>query len=308
MDDVSRDGNEVDSQQDPSTPNGVNAQGDTPSPSEDTDDTKPGPQAGKADYFIRTQETYKPLGVSDDIIAKIVAVEAAHEMLLSPRCNTAERKDMFQGLLSFATGEVLGALADEMMAPIGVIMLIAKAVRRLAPNAYDAWVDHQLSNGLCLGMVAAVRNLTDLPRERFIADQLAEGKLAAGSVTPVLGRLVNFVGILRPKLEVDLGVKTVADHLELDSALDAYLIARRIRSMAESLIAPIPERDNAMKGLKLLEQASAYDKASCAKIDRLRTRIQKRERRIQVGAQTNVPIQVSASMTEEARQAEAVPA
>ena len=308
MENISRDGNEVDSQQDPGTPNGVNAQGDTPSPSEDKDDTKPGPEVDKENCLDRARRTYKPLSVSDDIIDQVAAVEAAREMLQSPRCNTAEKKAMCQGFLSFATGEILGALADKMMTPIGVTTLIAKAIRRLAPAEFDKWVDFQLSNGLCLGMVAAVRNLTDLPRERFIEDQLAEGKLAVGSVTPVLGRLVSFIGILRPKLEADLGVTTSADQMELDSALDAYLMARRFRSMGETLIGPIPVHDNVTKSLKLLEQANAYDKIFHTTIDRLRTRIQRGTRKLQVGAQTNVTIKVDAPTTEESPQAEAVPA
>jgi hypothetical protein len=182
----------------------------------------------KPDGLVRVRQTYEPLGVSDEIIEHIAKVEGARDILLSPRCDTPDKKAMSEKLLSYATGELLGVLAAEMGTPINVITLIAKSARRIAPAAFDRWVDFQLSNGLSLGMIATVRNPTDLPRERSVEEQLAEGKLAFGSVTPVLARLVSFVGILRPKLESDLGVKTAADHLELDSALDTYLTARRI--------------------------------------------------------------------------------
>ncbi len=289
----------VDSGRNHDTPSSVDGHGGTPRPAGGQGDTPLCPSAAEPDGLVRVRQTYEPFGVSDEIIKCIAAVESARDILLSSRCDTPEKKAMSENLLSYATGELLGALAAEMGTPIDVITLIAKSVRRIAPVAFDRWVDFQLSNGVCLGMVATVRNPTDLPRERFVEEQLAEGKLAFGSATPALARLVSFVGILRPKLEADLGVKTAADQLELDSALDTHMTARRIRSMAESLIAPIPERNNLAKGLKLLEQAYAYDNSFCSKIDRLRTRIQKRERKIQVGAQTNVAIQVNASMAEE---------
>jgi hypothetical protein len=308
MEDVPGANNEIDSGRNHVTPSSVDGNGGTPRPAAGQGDTPLCPSAAEPDGLVRVRQTYEPLGVSDEIIEHIAKVEGARDILLSPRCDTPDKKAMSEKLLSYATGELLGVLAAEMGTPINVITLIAKSARRIAPAAFDRWVDFQLSNGLSLGMIATVRNPTDLPRERSVEEQLAEGKLAFGSVTPVLARLVSFVGILRPKLESDLGVKTAADHLELDSALDTYLTARRIRLMAESLIAPIPEHNNVTKGLKLLEQAYAYDNTACSKIDRLRTRIQKRERKIQVGARTNVAIQVNASMAEESIREEALSA
>ena len=266
----------------------------------------PGPD--QTDYLAKTKETYKPLGIPDEIIKKIAAVETARAMLLSLRCDTAEREAFCKHLLSHTTGEVLGTLMEQVLTSINATTLIARAVRRLAPDEFDAWVDLQMSNGVCLGMITAVRDFRDVSGEGQIEDNLAEGRLAAASVMPVLSRLTNFVGILRPKLESDLRVRTAADHMELDSAIDSYLIARRLQSTAQSLIAPIPRVKDLAKGLKLLEQAKAYDKAFHASIDRIRTRTQRRDRRIQVGNQTNVAIQVNANMTEESPRVEAVSA
>ena len=308
MEEFFTDSIEVDTESDTGLPVDFDDQGAVPPVTNDENGMALSPDAGRTDYLAKTREIYEPLGIRDEIIKRVAAVETAHAMLQSPRCDTAEREAFCKHLLACTTGEVLGTLMEQVLTSINATTLIARAVRRLAPDEFDAWVDLQMSNGVCLGMITAVRDFRDVSGEGQIEDNLAEGRLAAASVMPVLSRLTNFVGILRPKLESDLRVRTAADHMELDSAIDSYLIARRLQSTAQSLIAPIPRVKDLAKGLKLLEQAKAYDKAFHASIDRIRTRTQRRDRRIQVGNQTNVAIQVNANMTEESPRVEAVSA
>ena len=308
MEDVLVDGIEIDTEPDTGLPIDFNDQGDGSSVANGENGTALSPEVAETDYLVKARETYKPLGIPDEIIKQVAAVETARAMLCSPRCNTPEKEALCQNLLSYATGEVLGALTEQAMTSINATTLIAKAIRRLVPAEFDNWVDFQLSNGVSLGMVTAVRDFRDVSGEGMIEDSLAEGRLAAGMAMPILNRITNFVGILRPKLEADLGVKTAADHMELDSAIDSYLTARRIQSMAQSYISPIPREKDLPKGLRLLEQAKGYDKLFHTAVDRIRARTQKRDRKIQVGSQTNVAIQVNANMTEKPPQAEAVSA
>jgi hypothetical protein len=228
----------------------------------------------------------------------------AHEMRLSPRCDTAKKEAMCKEWLVGATEMALAALVMQMPTPIHITTILAKAIRDLAPDEYNAWADLQLSSSVSLAMVVAMRDFTDLPRERLIEDNLEKGHLAAGAVSLLSNQMLNLIGILRPKLESELGVKTTDEQLDLDLALDAFLMARRIKAMGESLVGSIPKYSNVTKGLKLIDEAERHDNLFQTRLDKLRTRIQKRARKIKVGARTNVPIKVGAPTTEEPPQAE----
>ncbi len=196
-------------------------------------------------------------------------------------------------VLSFATNSALAVLAGETLKPIGMVTALARLVREIAPEEFDAWVDRLFSGGFHLGLVAAVRSPLDFNREQAIEDHLAKGELAAGAYLPVLNHLRTFVGILRVKLEAELGVKTSADQVELDLALESYMNARRIKLMAESLIGPIAKEADAIRGIKLLEEARGHDREFRRMIENLRMRARRHTRTIEVDTQTGVAIRVT---------------
>lgn len=295
-------------------PRAFNGPSDTSPPADSGDDAMLGPEVDdpsavtEENHIDSARRRYKPLGAPDEFIMHIAAMEFARDALQSPRPRTPEAEAECKAFLAFETGEALGVLATQMVMPISRVTALARAVRALAPTEFDAWVDFQFSNGMPLGLATAKRVLSDLPRENYIEGQRKEGKLGFAAITPVQIHLESFVGILRPRLQAELGAETASEQLDLDAAIDAYLMARRFRLAAESLIAPIPVHADVLKSTRLLEQSQAYDKVFRAMIDRVRTRVQKRTRKVQVGTQMNVTFQVTAPLTEESTDAEAVSA
>ena len=253
----------------------------------------------------RARKAYSPLGVPDRIIGRIAVVMIAHETRLSAHCNTPKREAMGEAWLTQATDLALGDLLTQIPPPLHITVMLAKAIRDLAPEEYDAWVDTQSSGGVCLSMCTTRRDPTDLQRERLIEECIGARNLPIlTSINPV----VNLVGILRPKLEAELGVKTSDEQTDLDLLLKTFLLARRTEEMGEALVGPRSDPSHVTEGLKLLDKAQTYDRRFNSQLKALRTRIQKRTRKIQVGVQADAAIKVEAPSKEEAPQVEAVTA
>ena len=250
----------------------------------------------------RARKAYSPLGVPDRIIGRIAVVMIAHETRLSAHCNTPKREAMGEAWLTQATDLALGDLLTQIPPPLHVTVTLAKDIRNLSPEDYDAWVDAQSSGGVCLGMVTTARNPTDLQRERFIDECIREENL---HVLNMINPAVNLVGILRPKLEAELGVKTTDEQMDLDLSLETFLLARHTAERGEALAGSRSDPSNRAEGVKLLDKSQTYDKRFNSQLKALRARIQKRERKIQVGVQANVAIQVDAPTKEETSQEEA---
>jgi len=133
----------------------------------------------------------------------------------------------------------------------------------------------------------------------MIEDGLEEGRLVAGAVTPTLSQLERLVGITRLTLEAELGITTVGEQLELDSAFADFLMARRISAAAESLLRPSgSQQKEFLDALKLKTQAKAFDKAFHKTIDKMRLRNQRRSRTVRVAVERKVTLAVDKAVQE----------
>ena len=269
------------------------------------------PRKETVDYVKVCRIAYGQIGDPGDpgeLLMHVGQMVFARNELASPGCNTPEKKSEARKLLLFETEGTLATLAGETLKPVEWVTKLAKLIREMAPKEFDAWVDQQFSGGFHLGLVAAVRNPADVAGEREIEQHLARGELAAAAYLPVLGRLSVFAGILRVKLEADLGVETADEQMELDLAIDAYLTARRLRLVALSLDGPIPRSSDLIESLKLRGQERIYNKVFQATTDRIRARVKKRTRKVVAAPEASVSIRVCAAATVDTTEGDAASA
>ena len=115
----------------------------------------------------------------------------------------------------------------------------------------------------------------------------------------VQSQIERFVGIARLPLEADLNVTTVQDQMELDMALDDYIMARQISSMAQSYISPAgPCAKDLTEGLKLIAQAKTHDRSFQKTIDRMRLRNRRNPRTVQLAVEKRITVSVDAGTEE----------
>ena len=135
--------------------------------------------------------------------------------------------------------------------------------------------------------------------EQFIEEQLEEGRLAAGAIMSVATQYENLVGIARLTLEHDLNITTLDEQMELDLALNDFIMARRVSFMAQSLISPVGVlRKDVGESMKLLTQVQKYDKNFQVTIDRMRARNRRKLKTVQLSVEKRVTVAVTARAEE----------
>lgn len=280
---------------------------DDPQGDEQTEDENVGTKNGP-DYLELAKKVYAHLDAPAKFIRCAAAILVHRDALQDPRCNTNEREAMIHEGLGACVDAALTELIVDASLRINQVSALALEIRALAPEIFDAWVRLQFMVGRPLAMVTAKRNGFDLARERFIEDQLKEGKLAAGAIMSVAPQFENFVGIARLTFEQDLNIQTVDEQLELDLALNNFITARRISFMAQSLISPAgPNAKDLTEGLKLLAQVQKLDKSYQLTIDRMRARNRRKSKTVQLAVRKRITVAVTAT-TEESDGREAISA
>ena len=252
-------------------------------------------------YLQVARGMYGPLGASDDFIRYMAAVHGTREALVSKRSETVsqEHRDQALALLTGSVSEALHELVGQkgLQLQMNQVGAMAKSLRELAPEPFDAWVHDQLSSCTCLGAMTARRSLLDHKAERAIQKGLEDGRLVASGIMGVEDQIMNFTAGLRQSLAADFDLETIDEPLGLDSALNDFVLARRIACQAQNYIAPSPNPEHLERGLKLLMQARTLDKDFRRAINMIRARSQRRTTKIQVEASAEDGIQVEAETT-----------
>lgn len=250
-------------------------------------------------YLERARAVYTPLDAPKKFIELAAGIPMFLDLLKDESCNTPERETFARNELAACVDGALTELVATTSLEINQVSALALEVRTLAPDAFDAWVGLQFTVGRQLAMVTAKRSASDLPRERFIGARLAQGYLVAGTVSGVQSQLERFVGIARLTLEADLNVTAVQDQMELDMALDDYIMARQISSMAQSYISPSgPCAKDLAEGLKLITQAKTFDRSFQKTIDRMRLRNRRGPRTVQLAVEKRITLSVDSGAEE----------
>ena len=116
---------------------------------------------------------------------------------------------------------------------------------------------------------------------------------------PEAAQYENLVGIARLTLEHDLNITTLDEQMELDLALNDFIMARRISFMAQSLISPLGIlRKDLGESMKLLAQVQKYDKNFQVTIDRMRARNRRKLKTVQLAVEKRVTVAVTARTDE----------
>ena len=253
----------------------------------------------KFNYVVLARKMYSPLGASEEFIKHAAAVRYFGDALATKRGEAAsqEHRDQAHALLAESVSEVLHELVGQKSMEMNVIGALAKSVRELVPEPFDAWVRDQMSMCTCLRAMAAKRNASDVVVERRIREGLASGLLVANGVMGIESQISNFMAIARQTLEADLDLKTVDEQMELDSILNDFILARRIACFAHNYIAPLPTEEHLDRGLELMMRARTIDKDFRRALDMLRARSQRRTAKIQVEAPADTSVQVAAEAT-----------
>ena len=220
-------------------------------------------------YLVMANDTYGPLGAPKKFIDFAAGILMHLDELKDPRCNTQEIQMMICDKLGACVDTALTELIVDMSLQINQISRLALEIRGLVPEAFDAWVKLQFTVGRPLAMLTAARRGSNVSNELYIEKELEEGRLVAGAITSVAPQLESFVGIARLTLEQDLNITTLDEQMELDLALNDFIMARRISFIAQSLFSPAgPRAKDLAEGLKLMTQAKTYDKNFQVTIDR----------------------------------------
>ena len=107
------------------------------------------------------------------------------------------------------------------------------------------------------------------------------------------------MGIARLTLVHDLNITTIDEQMELDLALNDFIMARRISFMAQSLISPLgPLRKDLGESMKLLAQVQKFDKNFQVTIDRMRARNRRKLKTVQLAVEKRVTVAVTARADE----------
>ena len=217
------------------------------------------------------------------------------DMLKDERCNTPSREAAISEWLSTCVNVSLTELVVAISLEVNQVAALAMEIRTLAPEVFDEWVKRQFTIGKPLAMIGARRKVSDLPRERFIDEQLEKGRLAAGAIMTEAAQYENLVGIARLTLVHDLNITTIDEQMELDLALNDFIMARRISFMAQSLISPLgPLRKDLGESMKLLAQVQKFDKNFQVTIDRMRARNRRKLKTVQLAVEKRVTVAVTA--------------
>jgi len=265
-------------------------------------DTADRTNTGKPPNYVKlARRAYSPYGVSEKFITYAAAVHTFCDALASDRGAAASQEHRDEALAHLANSVSL-ALSElvehkDMQLQMNAVGAMAKSLRELAPEPYDAWVHDQLSSCTCLGAMTAKRSPFDLKAERAIEKGLEGGRLVACGIMGTESFIMNFTAVLRQTLEADLNVKTVDEQMVLDSALNDFIVARRIACQAQNYIAPSPNPEHLQYGLKLLMQARTVDKDFRRTLDQIRARSQRRTTKILVEASAETGVQVAAETT-----------
>jgi hypothetical protein len=260
------------------------------------------------DYLDIAKDSYGPLGAPPKFIKFMAGLLMRLDALKDPRCDTHAREMMIRGGLGLCMDAALAELVTDISLGVDRVAALALEIRTLMPEVFDEWVNLQFTVGRPLAMVTAKRKGGPIPRERFIEEQLKEGKLIAGAVMSEASHLENFVGILRLTLEAELNVNTVNEQIELDLALKNYVLARRFAFTAQSLIPSSgPLLKDLGKNLDLMDRVEKFDRNFQLTIDRMRARNRRKSRTVQLAVKKRVTVAVTAT-TEESDGKKAIPA
>ena len=255
----------------------------------------------KFNYIELARKMYSPLGASEEFIKHVAAVRYFRDALASDRGATAseEHRDQALALLAGSVSEALHELVGQkgLQLQMNAAGAMAKSLRELAPEPFDAWVRDQMSSCAHLSAMTAKRSPFDPVAERAIQEGLASGLLAASGVLGVENQIRSFTAILRQTLEADLDIKTVDEQMMLDSALNDFILARQTACQAQNYIAPVPNEEHLEHGLRLLKLARTIDKDFCRALDMIRARSRRRTTKIQVEASAENGAQVAAQVT-----------
>jgi hypothetical protein len=259
-------------------------------------------------YLDLAKKIYGPLNAPKKFIQFAAGILMRIDALKDPRCNTHEREMMIRGGLGLCMDGALTELIVSISLGVSQVAALAMEIRTLMPEVFDEWVNLQFTVGKSLATVTAKRNGCDIPRERFIEQQLKEGKLIAGAVMSEASHLENFVGILRLTLEAELNVKTINEQMELDLALKNYVLARRFAFTAQSLLPPSGALlEDLGKNLDLMDRVEKFDRNFQLTIDRMRARNRRKSRTVQLAVKKRVTVALTAT-TEESDGKKAIPA
>ena len=253
----------------------------------------------KFNYMELSRKMYAPLGAPEEFIKHAAAIRYFGDALATKRGEAAsqEHRDQALALLADSVSEALHELVGQKSMAMNVIGALAKSVRELVPEPFDAWVRDQMSMCTCLRAMAAKRNVSDVVVERRIREGLASGLLMANGVMGIENQIMNFTAIIRQTLEADLDITTVDEQMALDSALNDFILARRIACYAHNYIAPLPTEEHLERGLELMMKARTIDRDFRKSLDMLRARSRRRTTKIQVEASAETGIQVEAETT-----------
>ena len=188
------------------------------------------------DYLDLAKKIYGPLDAPPKFIKFMAGILMRLDALKDPRCDTHQKEMMIRGGLVSCMDAALTELVVDISLGVSQVAALAMEIRALMPEVFDEWVNLQFTVGKSLATVTAKRNGCDIPRERFIEQQLKEGRLIAGAVMTEAAHIENFVGILRLTLEAEFNITTVNEQMELDLALKDYVLARRFAFTAQSLM------------------------------------------------------------------------
>ena len=251
------------------------------------------------DYLDRAKLVYDSMGAPAKFIEFAAGILMRLDALEDPRCNTHEKEMLVRGGLGLCVDAALTELIVSLPPGDNRVAALALEIRALAPDAFDRWVNLQFTVGKSLAMMTARRRGCDMPRERFIEEQLKEGQLVAGAVMTEAAQFESFVGILRLTLEAELNIKTVNEQIELDLALKNYLLARRFAFTAQSLIPPsgILLKDLG-KNLDLMDRVGKFDKNFQVTIDRMRARNRHKLKTVRLAVEKRVTLSVTATPEE----------
>jgi hypothetical protein len=254
------------------------------------------------------KKIYGPLNAPKKFIKFAAGILMRLNALKDPRCNTHAREMLIRGGLVSCLDAALTELVVDISLGIGQVAALALEIRTLMPEVFDEWVNLQFTVSRPLAMVTATRRGGPIPRERFIEEQLKEGRLVAGAVMTEASHLENFVGILRLTLEAELNVNTVNEQMELDLALKDYVLARRFAFTAQSLMPTSgPLLKNLGDNLDLMDRVGKFDRNFQLTIDRMRARNRRKSRTVQLAVKKRVTVALTAT-TEESDGKKAIPA
>jgi len=253
----------------------------------------------KPDYLDIAKLKFHGTGAPKHFIEFAASTHMFRDALDDERCNTPSREATISELLGSAVNGALTELVVAISLEVNHVAALAMEIRTLAPEVFDEWVKRQFTIGRPLGMMAAKRKSFDVARERFIDEQLEEGRLAAGAIMPEAAQYENLVGIARLTLEHDLNITTLDEQMELDLALNDFIMARRISFMAQSLISPLGVlRKDLGESMKLLSQVQKFDKNFQVTVDRMRARNRRKLKTVQLAVEKRVTVAVTARADE----------